>query len=322
MRLPSLPSDVDLGFDPSSIKRDFIEKLFGMQAKFPGVSTAHDHYQALSYVIRDRVLHRWVKSAHTYLGRASRTVAYLSAEFLLGPQLGHNILALGAMDNAREAMRQLGLDLDLLLEDEVEPALGNGGLGRLAACFADSLATLNIPAIGYGIRYEYGIFEQTIRDGAQSERTDKWLRLGCPWMVARPEIAFPVGFGGRTHHDVDDQGRYRVRWYPERLVIGTPNDIPVLGYGTTNTNFLRLWQALAPESFDLQAFNTGDYLRAVHEKIVSENITKVLYPNDESPQGKRLRLEQQYFFVSCALQDMIRLYKQRLSELDQFHEKF
>lgn len=317
-----LDEDLGVALDAASIRRDFVEKLYCMQAKFPGVSTPFDHYQALAYTIRDRLLHRWVKSAHTYLGRTSRTVAYLSAEFLLGPQLGHNILALGAMDNAREAMSALGIELDALLEDEVEPALGNGGLGRLAACFMDSLATLNIPAIGYGIRYEYGIFEQTIRDGAQSEKTDKWLRLGCPWMVARPEITFPVGFGGRTESGTDAEGRYFVRWIPERTVLGTPNDIPVLGYGTNNTNFLRLWQALAPESLDLSAFNVGDYLRAVHDKIVSENITKVLYPNDDSPQGKKLRLEQQYFFVCCSLQDMIRLYLQRMPSLDNFHEKF
>jgi glycogen phosphorylase len=310
------------GLDAASIRRDFVEKLFCMQAKFPGVSTQHDHYQALAYVIRDRVLHRWVESAHSYLDRARRTVAYLSAEYLLGPQLGHNILALGVEKATREALATLNVHLDDLIEHEVEPALGNGGLGRLAACFMDSMATRDIPAIGYGIRYEFGIFEQAIKNGAQTERTDKWLRLGCPWIVARPEINFAVGLGGHTEHFTDDAGKYRVRWVPARVVVGTPNDIPVLGYGTPTTNFLRLWSALAPESFDLHAFNTGDYLKAVHEKIVSENITKVLYPNDESPQGKRLRLEQQYFFVSCSLQDMIRLYRQRIPSLEGFHQKF
>lgn len=311
-----------MGLDAESIRRDFVTKLFCMQAKFPGVSTTHDHYQALSYVVRDRLLHRWVHSAHTYLDRASRTVAYLSAEYLLGPQLAHNLLALGIERPVREALAGLGLELDPLIEHEVEPGLGNGGLGRLAACYMDSLATLDYPAIGYGIHYEFGIFEQVIRDGAQRERPDKWLRLGCPWSVARPEITFPVGIGGRTHHVTETGGRYRVHWIPSRVVLGTPHDIPVLGYGTHNVNFLRLWQAVAGESLDLAAFNVGDYWRAVDAKIVSENVTKVLYPNDESPAGKRLRLEQQYFFVSCSLQDMLRLYRQRITPLDVFHEKW
>lgn len=304
------------------IRSEFIEKLYCMQAKFPGVATTHDYYQALALVIRDRVLYRWVKSASAFLGRESRTVAYLSAEYLLGPQLEHNILALGCEANVREALAELDVDLDVLIEHEGEPALGNGGLGRLAACFMDSLATLDLPAIGYGILYEFGIFEQAIRNGAQSERTDTWLRLGWPWAVARPEIKLPVGFGGTTTREPTPTGGFRVRWQPARVVFGTPHDVPAAGYDTTTTNFFRLWQAVAPESFDLQAFNTGDYLRAVHEKIVSENITKVLYPNDESIQGKRLRLEQEYFFVSCSLQDMIRLYSQRLPSLDRFAEKF
>ncbi len=329
MHLTSLPwlDPVDDAALAKSLERDvirseFVEKLYCMQAKFPGVATTHDYYQSLALLIRDRVLYRWVKSASAFLGRASRTVAYLSAEYLLGPQLGHNILALGCEDNVRAALTDLGIDLDVLLEHEGEPALGNGGLGRLAACFMDSLATLDLPAIGYGIRYEFGIFEQTIKDGAQAERTDLWLRHGWPWAVARPEITLPVGFGGYTAHEPIPGGGFRVRWHPARVVLGTPHDVPAAGYGTQTTNFFRLWQALAPESFDFHAFNVGDYLRAVHEKIVSENITKVLYPNDESLQGKRLRLEQQYFFVSCSLQDMIRLYSQKLPTLDQFADKF
>jgi starch phosphorylase len=311
-----------LGLTPQAIQSSFVEKLYCMQAKFPGVSTTHDHYQALAYVVRDRLLHRWVHTAHTFLGQKSRTVGYLSAEYMLGPQLAHNLLALGIERNVREALTPLGIELDQLTTYETEPGLGNGGLGRLAACYMDSLATLDLPAIGYGIRYEHGIFEQAIREGAQEERTDKWLRLGNPWSIARPEITYAVGFGGQTHHWTDETGRYRVRWVPSRVVLGTPHDIPVLGYATTNTNFLRLWQAVATEALDLGAFNTGDYFRAVEQKIVSENITKILYPNDASPQGKRLRLEQQYFFVSCSLRDMVRLYKQRLQSLAAFHEKF
>ncbi|MBK8011336.1 MAG: glycogen/starch/alpha-glucan phosphorylase [Deltaproteobacteria bacterium] len=319
---PLLTSEPELGNDVASLRADFLQKLFCMQGKFPRVSTQHDLYQALSYVIRDRILNRWVHSVSTYYERESRTVVYLSAEYLLGPQLDHNLAVLGLSDVVRRALEPLGIDVDQLVDLETEPALGNGGLGRLAACFMDSLATLGRPAIGYGIRYEFGIFEQAIKDGAQIERTDLWLRLGCPWALARPEITFSVGFGGSTQHYTDEHGEHRVLWAPARTVLGTPHDLPVLGYGTATANFLRLWQAIAPESLDLQAFNVGDYLRAVHEKIVSENITKVLYPNDDSPQGKRLRLEQEYFFVSCTLQDMIRIYRQRTSSLDRFHEKY
>lgn len=201
--------------------------------------------------------------------------------------------------------------------------MGNGGLGRLAACYMDSLATLEIPAIGYGIRYEYGIFDQEIRDGWQVEITDKWLRYGNPWEIPRPELILQVKFGGHTYSYTDDQGRYRVVWEPHQVIQGVAYDTPILGYKVNTANLLRLWRAEAVESFDFQAFNTGDYYGAVNQKIASENITKVLYPNDEQLQGKELRLMQQYFFCSCALQDMIRLYKQSGNkDLSRFHEKF
>ncbi|HET8579591.1 MAG TPA: glycogen/starch/alpha-glucan phosphorylase, partial [Nitrospiraceae bacterium] len=249
-------------------------------------------------------------------------VCYLSAEFLMGPQLGNSLINLGIYDVAKEAVASLGLDLDELLAQEEEPGLGNGGLGRLAACFMDSLSTLEIPAIGYGIRYEFGIFDQEIRDGWQVELTDKWLRLGNPWELPRPEIAFDVKLGGRTESYRDEQGRSRVRWIPERVVKGVAYDTPVTGYRVPTTNLLRLWKAEACESFDFQAFNTGEYFGAVHEKVASETISKVLYPNDEPYAGKQLRLAQQYFFVSCSLQDMIRLQHITKSSLDHFHERF
>jgi len=207
-----------------------------------------------------------------------------------------------------------GYDLDDILDQEEEPGLGNGGLGRLAACYLDSLATLEIPSIGYGIRYEFGIFEQTLRKGWQVEATDKWLRLGNPWEIPRPEIAFDVKLGGYTE-PYEENGKYRVRWVPHRVVRGMAYDTPVLGYKANTANLLRLWKAEAVESFDFQSFNTGDYYGAVLQKVTSENITKVLYPNDESPQGKPLRLEQQYFFASCSLQDMIRISLQRRKNL-------
>ncbi|MEW6301871.1 MAG: glycogen/starch/alpha-glucan phosphorylase [Verrucomicrobiota bacterium] len=308
--------------EPADIARAFQDNLYYLQGKFPSVATRNDNYMALAYTVRDRLLHRWVRTAQTYLERQSRTVCYLSAEFLMGPQLGNNLINLGIYDRVKEAMASLGHDLDDLMEQEEEPGLGNGGLGRLAACFLDSLATLEIPAIGYGIRYEFGIFDQVIRDGWQVEVTDKWLRLGNPWEIPRPEIAHEVKFGGHTEAYTDEQGRYRVRWIPGHTVRGMAYDTPVPGYKVNTVNLLRLWKAEAAESFDFQAFNVGDYYRAVMEKMVSENITKVLYPNDGMPQGKQLRLQQQYFFASCALQDMIRLFGQKRKSLEGFDEKF
>ena len=309
------------GMRAADIAQGFQDKLRYQQGRFPGVSSLNDHYMALAFAVRDRLLHRWLNTAQTYFQRQSRTVSYLSAEFLMGPQLENNLINLGIFEEAAEAMRGLGLELPALLEQEDEPGLGNGGLGRLAACYLDSLATLEIPSIGYGIRYEFGIFEQTIRNGWQVEITDKWLRLGNPWEIPRPEIVFDVKLGGHTE-GYEEKGKYRVRWVPHRVVRGMAYDTPVLGYKANTANLLRLWKAEAAESFDFQAFNTGNYYGAVLEKMTSENITKVLYPNDESPQGKQLRLEQQYFFASCALQDMIRLHLQRAKNLDRFHEKF
>jgi starch phosphorylase len=310
------------GLSVQTLKRAFLDNLLYVQARFPEVATPNDFYQAFAHTVRDRLLQRWVQTARAYKDRGSRTVCYFSAEYLLGPHLGNNLLNLGILEEARQALAELGLSLDALMEEEEEPGLGNGGLGRLAACYMDSLATLQIPAIGYGIRYEFGIFDQAIQDGWQVERTDKWLSPGNPWEVPRPEITFEVGFGGHTEQATDADGRLRVRWVPERVVKGMAYDTPILGYGVDNANLLRLWSAEAPESFDFQAFNVGDYYRAVDQKVASESLTKVLYPNDEPEAGKRLRLEQQYFFVSCALRDMIRIYHQRDVPLDRLHEKY
>jgi starch phosphorylase len=312
---------IAFGLDAAAIQRGFIEKLLVALMKFPAVATRNDHYLALAYVVRDRLLDRWVRSARTFLEGAHRTVIYLSAEYLIGPQLGANVQALGIEREVREALAGLGLSYDELVEHEEEPGLGNGGLGRLAACFLESLATLARPAIGYGIRYEFGIFDQEIRDGWQIERADRWLRLGYPWEVRRPEIEHTVGLGGRTEYVLDAEGGWRIRWVPERVVKGTPSDTPCLGSGTITTNFFRLWSAVADEELDLGAFQSGAYWRAVEDKVRSENITKVLYPNDESEAGKQLRLEQEYFFVSCALQDAIRLLLQRAT-IEQFADKY
>jgi starch phosphorylase len=305
-----------------AVKREFGEALFATLGRFPEGATPNDRYLALALAVRRQVMRRWVATSETYFKSASRTVCYLSAEFLLGPHLGNNLLNLGLQEEARLAMSELGHDLDAILAQEEEPGLGNGGLGRLAACYMDSLATLQIPAFGYGIRYEFGIFDQLIREGWQAEKTDKWLALGNPWETPRPEIAYDVFLGGHTEGFQDERGLYRVRWVPERVVRGVAYDVPILGYRNGTANLLRLWKAEATESFDFEAFNQGDYWGAVDQKVDSENITKVLYPNDEMVRGKRLRLEQQYFFVSCALQDMIRIYRQREKDLSAFHEKY
>ena len=313
---------VRIGLSVEAIKQSFADNLAFIQGRFSPIATRNDYYLALAYTVRDRLMAHWIKTAETYYKKASRTVCYLSAEFLLGPQLINNLINMGIFDNVKEAIEKMGLNLDELVEQEQEPGLGNGGLGRLAACFMDSLATLQIPTIGYGIRYEFGIFNQEIRQGWQVESTDKWLLFGNPWEIPRPEISFDVKLGGHTEHDYDEKGRYRVRWVPDRVVRGMAYDTPILGYQTHTANFLRLFRAEACESFDFQAFNVGDYYRAVQEKMACENLTKVLYPNDEPLVGRQLRLQQQYFFVSCALQDMIRIYLQREKTLDNFHKKY
>jgi starch phosphorylase len=306
-----------------ALRRAWADNLYYVQGKFPAIATINDLYMALAYTVRDRQLHRWINTIETYLKQKEpKIVCYLSAEFLLGPRLGNGLINLGIYNEVREAAEKSGLDLKELLEQEAEPGLGNGGLGRLAACYMDSLASLEIPAIGYGIRYEFGIFTQEIRDGWQIEVADQWLRLGDPWEVRRSEGAVDVNFGGRTEVYADDQGRHRVRWIPAQVVKGVPYDMAVLGYQVNTVNTLRLWKAEAPESFNFQEFNVGDYYGAVHNKVVTENITKVLYPNDEPIQGKQLRLEQQYFFVSCSLQDMIRMHLRIAGNLKNFHEAY
>jgi starch phosphorylase len=277
---------------------------------------------ALAYTIRDRLLHRWINSVETFFNKKSRVVCYLSAEFLMGPQMANSLVAMDLYETVKEAIEQSGLNLEELIEQEEEPGLGNGGLGRLAACYLDSLATLDIPAVGYGIRYEYGIFDQEINDGWQVEITDKWLKLGNPWEIARLEQTIPVKLGGYTHAFRDDHGCYRVVWHPDYVLNGVPYDTPVPGYKTNTANTLRLWKAEAQESFNFQQFNAGDYSGAVYDKVISENLTKVLYPNDNIHAGKELRLKQQYFFVSCALQDAMRIHLRAGGLAESFHEKF
>ncbi|NEV62959.1 glycogen/starch/alpha-glucan phosphorylase [Thiorhodococcus minor] len=310
------------GMSKAALKQDFLDNLFYIQGRFREVAAPHDLYMAAAYTTRDRLLQRWVKSAQAFKTLHARTLCYLSAEFLLGPHLANNLVNLGITGTAQEAGRELDLDFDAILEEEEEPGLGNGGLGRLAACFMDSLSTCQIPAIGYGIRYEFGIFDQAIEDGWQVEKSDTWLRNGNPWEIPRPKIRFPVLYGGHTEQYRDQNGQTRMRWVPSWEIDGVAYDTPILGYGVGNVNLLRLWKAEASESFDFQAFNVGDYYGAVHAKIEAETISKVLYPNDEPEAGKELRLKQQHFFVSCSLQDMIRLHLNTVGPLDTFADKF
>ena len=315
-----LVEDDRTGTSVETLRRAILDNLFYIQGKFPEIATPNDYYMALAYTVRDRLLHRWIKTLETWLNKDVKIVCYLSAEFLLGPHLGNNLINLGIQEPVRRAVEAVGQNLDKLLQQEEEPGLGNGGLGRLAACYLDSLATLQVPAIGFGIRYEHGIFHQEIRDGWQVEMTDNWLHLGNPWEIARPEVDFEVKLGGHTVRERDAAGCEQVRWIPDRVVKGTPYDTPISGYGVNTCNTLRLWKAEAAESFDFQAFNVGDYYGAVDKKVASENLTKVLYPNDEPIAGKRLRLEQQYFFVSCSLQNIIAIHLQSGGRLEDFHK--
>jgi len=274
----------------------------------PAAARRPEHYyRALALAVRDRMQDRRVASTQTSLDLGRKVTCYLSAEFLMGPQLGNNLLNLGMERTAREALAAMGQNLDTVLACEEEPGLGNGGLGRLAACYLDSLATLERPAIGYGIRYEFGIFDQEIHDGWQIEQTDNWLDNGNPWEIAKPDVNFLVKWGGYAEHYTDEAGHDRGRWVPGRLLKGVAYDTPIQGYGVNTCNVLTLWSARAVKSFALEAFNTGDYYKAVEDEVTSETVTKVLYPNDEPEAGKRLRLLQQYFFVSCSLQHVLHI---------------
>ena len=270
-------------------------------------STMLEKYHGLAAVVRDRLMDQWLETIHTYRQKDVRVLAFLSAEYLLGPHLENDLLNLGLTSETDEAMRSLGLDLKSIAEEEPEPGLGNGGLGRLAACFLDSLSTLGVPVLGYGLRYEFGIFRQEIVNGWQVEKSDQWLQFGNPWEIASMQPV-EVGFFGHTETYTDDHGAERHRWVPGQRVKGIAYDTPIPGYRTRTVNRLRLWRSEAVDSFDLSVFNAGDYVGAVHDKIEWETLSKVLYPPDEKIEGKRLRLMQQFFFTSCSLQDMLRLH--------------
>jgi starch phosphorylase len=311
---PTVPDD--------PLARAILDNLIHRQAHSPEGATANDWYMAVAYTVRDRLVERWLRRMKEVPRDDVRVVAYMSAEFLTGSHLENHLLNLDLLEPMKRAVAALGKDLAEIAALEEEPGLGHGGLGRLAACFMDSLATLEVPAIGYGIRYEFGIFDQVIQEGAQLEIADRWLAKGNPWEIARPHATVPVGLGGRTEPWTDGQGRARVRWIPERVVTGLAYDTLISGYRVDRANMLRLWKAEAVESFDFQTFNRGDYVGAVDQAITSETISKVLYPNDELARGKQLRLEQQYFFVACSLADMLRYHRSTGRPVESFAEKF
>ncbi|MFO7560941.1 MAG: glycogen/starch/alpha-glucan phosphorylase [Desulfobacterales bacterium] len=316
------PEKVRTSLNLESIKQDLKENLKYLLGKPDSMITLNDQYLAVAYSVRNRMIKYWIDTVENFFTSTAKAVCYFSAEFLIGPQLKRNLISLGLYDTMKRATHELGMVLDAIIEHEPEPGLGNGGLGRLAACYMESLATLGVPAIGFGIRYEHGMFHQTFHDGWQVELADNWLQLGNPWEIPRPERVYDVYFGGRTEQYHDANGKARVRWIPGTIVRGMAYDTPIIGYNVETSGMLRLWKAEAHESFDFQDFNTGDYYGAVEMKVAAENITKILYPNDEQLQGKRLRLEQQFFFVSCSLQNLIEMHLLKDTSLDHFPETF
>ena len=310
----TVPSAARTGMSAGALRQAISDHLVYSIARPASVLTPEHYYRALSLAVRDRMQQRWMATTQDWLKLPNKVTCYLSAEFLMGPQLGNNLLNLGIEDAARQALAELGQDLDIIMSCEKEPGLGNGGLGRLAACYLDSLATLERPSIGYGIRYEFGIFEQEIRDGWQVEKTDNWLVYGNPWEIDKPDASYIVNWGGFTEQYQDDADLTHTRWVPQRVLKGVSYDTPIQGYGVNTCNTLTLWSARAVESFALEVFNTGDFYKAVDEEVVSETVSKVLYPNDEPEAGKRLRLLQQYFFVTCSLQDILRIHQERVGQ--------
>ncbi len=307
--------------DVDSLRRSFLDHLQFSQVKDEHSATALDRFFALAYSVRDRMVKQWIQTQQAYYRSDAKRIYYLSLEFLMGKALESNLINLGLHDGVKDALRAIGIEVADLFSQEPDAGLGNGGLGRLAACFLDSMATLGLPAYGYGIRYEFGIFDQDIRDGWQVERPEEWLRFGNAWEVARPEYEMPVSFYGRTEGGLDEKGKYRARWVDARHVLGTPYDTPIAGYRNGTVNTLRLWRARASEEFDLADFNRGDYLAAVEEKNISENISKVLYPNDVTVMGKELRLQQQYFFVACSIHDIVLRHLKTHENFDDFADK-
>jgi starch phosphorylase len=310
-----------LGRDPGSLRRALSNRLVYSMGKDPLTATTRDWFRATALAVRDHLIRQWMDTMRSYYRADAKRVYYLSMEFLTGRLLSNSLLNLGIYDEYREVLSDMELDLDELREQEQDAALGNGGLGRLAACLLDSMATLSLPGYGYGIRYEYGMFFQRIEDGFQVEHPDNWLRYGNPWELLRPEVFYSVKFGGRVVEFTDSQGRQRYDWIDGEEVMAMASDTPIPGHGTETVNNMRLWSAKSSRDFNLQYFNEGNYIKAVQQKTESENLSKVLYPDDTTSHGRELRLKQQYFFVSASLQDILRRFLVTHSNIDAFPDR-
>jgi glycogen phosphorylase len=309
------------GNDVERFKNLILWHLQYTLARDTGTATRRDWWLSVCEAVEDEVLARFSQTMASHNDNDCRRVYYLSLEYLMGRLLLNNIINCGMLDTVKTAITDLGISWDSLIDEELDMGLGNGGLGRLAACFLDSLATLDIPAVGYGIHYQFGLFRQKFVDGNQVERPDNWRQFGNPWEILRPEYSVEVQIYGHVEHGYDDAGDYTPRWTGGRIVLGVPSDVPICGYGGKTVNFLRLWEAKSSQEFDLHAFNEGGYVEAIRQKALDETISKVLYPNDKTESGKELRLVQQYFFVCCSLKDIIRRYQKTQSGWDAFPEK-
>ena len=303
------------------IKASILSHLEKTLARDTDTATRRDWWIATSKAVQDRILNRFIDTMGVHNEENVRRVHYLSLEYLMGRLFRNNIFNAGVFEQVSGALEELGLDIDELASEENDMGLGNGGLGRLAACFLDSMATLDLPAIGYGIHYEYGLFKQEFENGYQLEKPDNWEKFGNPWEILRPEYMQTVRLYGRVENRVDEKGDFKPEWVDTRTVNGIPYDVPICGYGTKTVNFLRLWESKASEEFDFQVFNEGGYVEAVRDKAIGETISKVLYPNDATESGKELRLVQQYFFVCCSLQDIIRRFLKKETDWSKFPSK-
>lgn len=321
MRNPALREEIVLDNSVEGMKNSIVFHLETSLARERESASARDWWVSTALAIRDRIMLSLIDTTRRQRGSDARRVYYMSLEYLVGRLAEDCLVNLGLLDATKQALSELGQNYDDVMNAEVDMGLGNGGLGRLAACFQDSLATLDYPAVGYGIRYEFGLFTQSFENGKQVESPDNWLKYGSPWEIVRPEYTTKVKVGGYVENAMSDRGDWMPVWKHQAEFLGVPWDIPVVGYGARTVNFLRLWESRASNEFDLNAFNEGGYAQAVHEKAMSETISKVLYPNDKTENGKLLRLMQQYFFVSCSLQDIVRRYLSQHSDWSEFTQK-
>jgi starch phosphorylase len=308
----------DVGSSTESMKTSILNHLRLTLARHPQSATPDEWWTATCYAVRDRILDRYMKTQAVHHEQKVRRAYYLSLEYLMGRLLVNNLHNAGLFDQTRAALTELGQDFNEVCDEEADMGLGNGGLGRLAACFLDSLATLDLPAVGYGIHYEFGLFRQEFKDGYQIEHPDVWMKKGCPWEVMRPNFAQEVQLYGRVEHQMNSKGVFKPKWVDYKVIEGVPYDIAIVGYGGETVNFLRLWDSKSAHEFDLDIFNEGGYVEAVREKAMGETISKVLYPNDSTENGKELRLVQQYFFVTCSLKDIIRRFHANHSDWADF----